>query len=311
MNTRRNKKGFLDISFSWIFAFLVGAMILVGAIYGVNKFTSVKDSQNSAELGVALKNFLTPLETGVEGTKSIKITLPVDSKIIHFCDSTDRFGKETFSVQEKRNDKWTASGVPASFNNKYVLLPRITEGKTFSVFSKTFDFPFNVANLIYFTNSKEKYCFVGFPLEVKSELKNLNQDNLEFNTCSNFSKKICFDTPSNNNCEIKIDSDQKSVEKDGEKVYYEGNALMYAAIFSDKDIYECETKRLMKRADELAKIYQEKTLSLVSKGCTSTLDLSTFKSEVSIFQDSANLSSIEREGQSLDRLNRYSDCKLW
>ena len=51
----KNKKGFLDISFSWIFAFLIGAMILVGAVYGVNKFSSVKNIENSAELGTALR----------------------------------------------------------------------------------------------------------------------------------------------------------------------------------------------------------------------------------------------------------------
>lgn len=311
----KDKRGFLDISFSWIFAFLIGAMILAGAIYGINKFSSLKNTQNSAELGTTLKNLLTPLETGIEGTKSISITLPLNSRISHLCDAGGSFGTETFSVQEKIKNKWTPSGVPVFFSDKYVFLPSSSEGQTYNVFSKSFDFPFKIANLIYFSNSKDIYCFVGLDKNTKLELKNTEQKNFEFDTCSGSSIKVCYDSPGN--CDIKIDPMQKTVTKDGKSVYYEGDALMYAAIFSDNATYECEVKRLMKRADELTNIYISKEGNLASRGCSSSVDFSSsvngpsFKSDLENFGSSADLASMVKEVNYLNSINKNSDCRLW
>jgi len=36
-------------------------------------------------------------------------------------------------------------------------------------------------------------------------------------------------------------------------------ALLYAAIFSDPITYNCQVKRLMKRAGELARLYEQKS----------------------------------------------------
>ena len=43
-------------------------------------------------------------------------------------------------------------------------------------------------------------------------------------------------------------------KKDNGRMYYEGDALMYAAIFSEKEDYECQLDRLMNRAEQLFKI---------------------------------------------------------
>jgi len=305
----KNKRGFLDISFSWIFAFLIGAMILTGAIYGINKFSSIKNTQNSAELGVALKNLLTPLESGVETTKSITITLPVLSKINHGCDNYGNFGGETFSLQEKVKNKWTNSGVPISFKDKYIFTPEVFEGQTFNIFSKPFNFPFKVANLIYFSNSKDKYCFVGFSRGTETELKNLNQNNFEFGTCSTGAIKVCLG--GNSNCDINVKTSDNSVEKNGEKVYFETDALMYAAIFSDKITYECELKRLMKRADELTDIYSSKSANLIQVGCSSSVDFTLFRQGISNLEDSEDLVFINQAGKNMDSINKYSGCRLW
>jgi len=305
----KNKKGFLDISFSWIFAFLIGAMILVGAVYGVNKFSSVKNIENSAELGTALKNLLTPLETGVESTKSISITLPVESRITHKCDTFGNFGEETFSVEEKVKTQWTKSGVDISFQDKYIFLPKTLQGKTFNIFSKSFDFPFKVSNLIYFSNSETVYCFVGFSKSTKTELQNLNQPNFEFDTCPSNSTRVCLD--STMNCEIKVNTNENSVTKNGEKVYFEEDALMYAAIFSDKVTYECEVKRLMQRATELSEIYEIKSLNLLSVGCDSSLktELISFGNTLSGLKDSGDLFLINKEAKRINNLN--FGCELW
>lgn len=307
----KDKRGFLDISFSWIFAFIVGAIILTGAIYGVNKFSSLKDTQNSAELGTALKNLLTPLETGVESTKSIQITLPVESRITHKCDTFEKFGTETFSVEEKVKNKWTNSGVSVSFSDKYIFLPALTQGQTFNIFSKSFDFPFKISNLIYFSNAKTKYCFINFQKNTETELKNTNQDNFEFNTCSSDSIKICYGNVGNTVCDVKVDPNQNSVTKEGKTVYFEGDALMYAAIFSDQTTYECEVQRLIKRATELKDIYISKSGSLAARGCSSSVDFSGFSADLSNYKNSEDLYTFSKDISDMNRYNIYSECRLW
>ncbi len=305
------KKGFLDLSFSWIFAFLVGAIILFGAVYTINKISNVKNAENSAELGTALKNLLIPLESGVESAKSISITLPVESKIRHLCDSSGDFGEENISVEEKSKNKWTKTKVPIFFKDKYLFLPKLSKFKKFYVFSKPFEFPFKIANLIYFSNAEEKYCFVNPPREIKIELKNLNQDNFEFRDCSENSKKICFGAGSN--CDVFVNLNLKEVKRNGEKVYFEGDALMYAAIFSDKQTYECEVKRLMNRTKKLLSIYQEKASNLLQIGCDSSLgeNFNQFRNELSSSTGSENLYLLAETSKEINSLNKYSGCTLW
>ncbi len=305
------KKGFLDLSFSWIFAFLVGAVIIFGAVYTINKISNVKNVENSAELGTALKNLLIPLESGVESVKSISISLPVESKIIHKCDSRKNFGKESISVEEKVKNRWTKTGIPVFFKDKYLFFPGLIQAKKFYVFSKPFEFPFKIANLMYFSNAEKKYCFVNSPGEIKAELKNLNQNNFEFDSCSVNSKKICFGTGSS--CDILINLNSKEVRKNGEKMYFEGDALMYAAIFSDKKTYECEIQRLKKRAGKLLSIYQEKALNLLRVGCDSSLssDFNQFRNGLSSLKGSENLYSLAKISKKMNSINKYSECVLW
>src|SRR3989344_9487298 len=132
----QNKKGFLDISFSWVFAVIVGAIILFGAIYFVNKSANIQNSISSATTGTGLLNLLTPLETGLESGKSITITLSVNSRINHNCNSFGTFGKETIWIDEFINKKWTSQNIKIDPIDKYLFFPKVLEGKELYVFSK-------------------------------------------------------------------------------------------------------------------------------------------------------------------------------
>ena len=241
----------------------------------------------------------------------MSITLPVESKIRHECNSFGTFGSDTISVKEKVKGKWTESGVRISFEDKYLFFPQEIEAKKLNIFSKTFEFPFKISNLMYFSNAEEKYCFIDLPRESERELKNLNQENLEFDDCSESSVKVCFDGGSN--CDIKVSLSAKEVVKNNERFYFEGDALMYAAIFSDKQIYECQLKRLMKRVEVLSTIYEKKALNLLTVGCDSSLktEFATFKNDISSFSGSQDLNFLYQTVKEMNRINKRSACTLW
>jgi len=183
--------------------------------------------------------------------------------------------------------------------------------------AKPFEFPFKVSDLIYLTSKERGYCFFQPPREIKEELSDLNQENIlvEDDACPENSIKVCF-TSSDGSCDINVDRFQKSVEKRGEVMYYETDSLMYAAVFSDKNIYECQVKRLMKRTSELAKLYDEKQQLLMKQGCVPSVNLQLLENAAKSVSGSRDLVSIRSIVNEVD-IRNYVMCserftiKLW
>jgi len=305
-----NKKGFLDISFSWMFAIIAGVIILVLAIYAVNKFTGTQNTANTAEGAKEIGILMGNLEIGLKNSEASSITMPVNSKIYTDCNSYGRFGKQSISLSEKFKGKWSMVGPESSFLNKYIFLKNGAEGKKFFVFSKPFKFPFNAGSLIYLTSSDESYCFPDAPTNIKNELKKLHQSNLHYENCSSGDVNVCFGNPG---CKIYVNENKGFVEKNGDRLYFKGEALMFGAIFSNKELYDCQSLRLMKRVGALTKIYIEKDILDSRRGCSS--DVSYGLNEISSFVNSFNNSEdFKSLGYTLDELrdkNSYSDCRLW
>ena len=72
-------------------------------------------------------------------------------------------------MAQKDFNKWGDVSVDVGFENKYIFSDREVEGKKFYVFSKPFEFPFKVTDLIYMTSSLKKYCFVNAPEDIEEE----------------------------------------------------------------------------------------------------------------------------------------------
>ena len=89
------------------------------------------------------------------------------------------FGKQLIRVSQKSFNKWSNTDVNNDFKNKYVFAEQAVEGKKFYLFSKPFEFPFKVTDLTYLTSSKETYCFLDAPEEIKEELSSLEQENIK------------------------------------------------------------------------------------------------------------------------------------
>ncbi|MFH1586143.1 MAG: hypothetical protein ABIB79_05230 [archaeon] len=306
-----NTKGFLNISFAWLFAIIAGAFILFLAIYAVTQIIGTSQYQINTETAKSIDISFNQVETSFESAFSTSLTLPVESRIYNDCEEFGNFGEQLISISEKNFGKWPTPPEPLSSKNRYIFSELPIQGKTFYLFSKPFNFPFKIADLIYMTSSTAEYCFKSPTIDIEYELESLNQPNLKiFPNCSEESVFVCFGP---GNCDIKVNLITKSVEKDSEEVYFEDDALMYAAIFSDQEVYECQVKRLMMRTENLAQLYIDKS-KLISRtsGCSSNLNLLSLASQSNRLDNSRYLSSIKNlveDIQNQNELNR--ECKLW
>jgi len=308
---RKNKRGHLQISFGWLFAIIIGITIIALAIYFVVKMSGTESTLESAETSKEIGILLNPLETSFESAVSSSFTFPEKTRIYNRCDTSGYFGAQKIESAQKIFNKWTKTDLEVSFRNKYIFSEKVIEGKTFYIFSKPFEFPFKVADLIYLTPDSKNYCFIDAPIKIRNEISDLSQANLRFGEdCTEEDIKVCFEWY--RDCDIFVDYDIGRVEKNNEILYFEGDALMYAGIFSDKETYELQLKRLMQRIEILATIYINKANYLISKGCEPVMnsDLSSLINTASAFENSAMMHYLASLAENLENKNR-GECKLW
>ena len=308
-----NKKGFLQISFAWLFAIIVGAIILFFAIYASVRLIGTEESTSTAQAGKEIAVLLNPLETGFGEETTTPLSTGVGSRINNNCAEFGDFGSQEISVSQMSRGEWTDAGLSQSFHNKYIFSGGVSEGKNFYLFSKPLEFPFKVADLIILTSAEDRYCLSDAPDDIKEELAQLGQGNLFTENCPDNSVKICF--ASGSGCDVVVNENQKAVtyEDNNEKVYYEKDALMYAAIFSnsDSELYECQVKRLMQRLSSLALIYNDKESLLSSVGCTAEVGLLGLAEAANALGESSDLITVRAFATRAENENKRAYCKLW
>ncbi|PIN90242.1 hypothetical protein COU57_03990 [Candidatus Pacearchaeota archaeon CG10_big_fil_rev_8_21_14_0_10_32_14] len=306
------KRGYLDISFGWMFAIMAGVIILAFAFFMAQKFIGLKNNEIDTASSKELGTLLNPFEIGIESGSSNFIETPSRSRLDFECDDYGNFGSQSISTAHESLGKFSEQSDSVSFQNKYIFSEKEIEGKKFYLFIMPFDYPYKVADMIIITSEDDEFCFVDPPSEIKSDLRRLSQDNFKINPdCSSKAKRICFS--SDRNCDVVVKYDQGYVVKDGEELYFDGN-LIYGAVFSDKDYYECQIKRLMKRMEQLNTIYEKKAIFLNLRGCQNNMapDLGTLGISVSTYSSSRSLSQMSMQVKELEVKNGNSGiCGLW
>ena len=306
-----NNKAFLQMSFAWIFAILVGGVILFLAIFASTKIINTEQTALDAETAKEIGVLLNPLETGFETGKKNTIILPSETRIHNRCNTQNTFGRQILKVSQKNFGEWTDTNVDVGFTNKYIFSEDFVEGKKFFLFSKPFEFPFKITDLIYLTSSEKEYCFIKAPEDIEDEISDLSQDNLKIEECSENSVKVCFETEI---CDVYVNYGSRYVEKDNERMYFNDDALMYAAIFSTKDVYECQLERVMKRAQELDLLYKDKAEFISREECNSNLnvDLIELSNLEGSLSGSENLNNyMINLADNIQKKNNLAQCKLW
>jgi len=308
-----DKKGF-ELSFGWLFAILVGAIIIFLAIYAAGKVASNQNQMTNTQAGKELGILLSPVETSLDSGKSTYITFPRETKVGNICSEFGNFGAQRINTTGDTGiTSGDISGVSSTFYNKYLFSNTISSGKTFYVFAKPFEMPYKVADLIFFWGDKEYYCFVNPSNNVEDEILGLNLKNIKVvnsvTNCSVGSKKVCF---TRSNCDVDVSMNSQTVRKENRTMYFEG-PLLYGAIFASPEIYECQVKRLMKRDSELALLYATKADTLAARGCGSNLreDLIVYADMTLKVDSSSKLSNIAFASDNLERRNHDLLCQIF
>jgi len=320
----KNKRGDFQFPFAWVFAIIVGMFILFLTIYGVAKFVNLQKATIGAKTSMSIGALTNPLESGFESERRDIIDTHAPTRIYTECDNNSIFGEQIIRTSEKTYQKWGEATVDVSFENKYIFSKNPVEGRYFYLFSKPFEFPFKVADLVYLTSTNDKYCFVKPPDNIEDQIQNLigtaetksEYENfllVRMNTqCPLGSTKICF-TPSG--CDVNIFGGK--VQKKGQRgVTYKGDTLMYAAIFSSINDYECQLDRLMNRTEQLFDLYLDKARFISQKSeCKIDSELGVkllqMRELIKAFDDSVDLTAVFDLAEEIGKVNEYAECKLW
>ena len=325
--SKMNKKAY-EFSFAWIFAIIIGAVIIFVAIYASTQLIDTSRFLGDTETAKQIGTLLSPLETTLESGKTSIIRTQAETRIFNECvSSRGTFGSQDISVSTSSGvgDVWPKTpGATSSFHNKYMFSSEIVQGEEFYAFSTPFKFPFKIADIIILWSEKESYCFVtDYDDDAFLELSNSNQRNVLNVTspsdCPAGSISVCF---KGSGCDIAVSKASRTITKNGETLHYEKSfskgteySLLYAAIFSPKEIYECQVKRLMNRASEISLLYNEKSSFLSPKGCGSArvqpllLEYSNLASSITSSQDLKTI--INPVTSNLNNENARLQCKLF
>jgi len=294
-NKKRFSKRGIALPFNWIFAIIVGTVILFLALYAVSQFVSTSQNIGSTETSAKLVGIFEGV--GGIGDEKIEIEFREESRVEFSC---DELSNRPFGLQRVRYGE----GLDISIKDKYIFSEGVVEGKKLNVFSKPFYLGYKVSDLVIVSN--DNYCFVDAPLEIKEELSSLGLSNVKFDDSECEGIDVCF----SGGCDIVVDNNV--IRKDGKRMIYVDN-LIFAGIFSSPEIYECNVKRLVSRFKELALIYEEKVSLIEDRGCKSNLDV-----KLSIIRDfdvesSADLILFNDMVGEVNEINKIQPegCEVW
>lgn len=311
----KSKKG-LEFSFAWLFAILAGVVILFLAIYGSVKIIGSSRTTLDTASAKQLTIIFEPLETGLaSGVSHGAISLKQETRIYNICKNSGNFGREDISLASASGfgNKWQDPGYAISIPNKYIFSNGTEQGKKIYYFAESFYFPWKVSEIIMLTAGK--YCFDNAPQNIQDEVYGLQLENVKLGNCTN-EIKVCFE--SGTKCDITVtgncmncDNEYElgQVQKNGETLYYSGS-LLYAAIFSSPEIYECNIQRLMKRTIQQALLFNEEANFLTGK-CDSNLGLIQFVNAARELDNSREIVALDSMMKELDNQNEAGVCQLW
>ncbi len=312
MKIRKIKKKAIAMPFNWIFALVAGGVILFLSIYAAGKFIQTGQQTISTETAARFISLFDPLETGLAAGKAQSITFRKKSKISFDCIEDYRFfGRQRLNFTEQTfGKKYGETGAEISIKDKYVFTGSILEGKTFYLFSKPFFMPFKVIDQTFVLS--DNYCFYDAPRYIEDELAGLKLGNVFFpnetETCQGIN--VCFEE-GDLGCQIIVYENQGYVSNRiyGERVYFVGD-LIYGAIFSHPEIYECNVKRMKRRFDQLAEIYLDKIDIVKRANCESNVG-PKLRTVIGDIGNSRELAGLYNEIEEIRLINDAASCKLY
>ncbi len=315
-----NRNG-LDFTFTWMFAIIAGAVILFSAIYITTKLIGSSEIQRDTFVASELSNILSPIETNLEDSKYSLIEFTSDTRVFNDCSNSGVFGKQEISTASRGSIKegWSKQSISKSSFNRYIFSREVeeTNNKKMHILASPLNMPFKIADVMIMHGGN--YCFVSPPDDIKDNFLDLSSDGARdiginissnVNLCPQNYTRVCFNV---NGCDINVNTQSQVVKKYGKESYYYGDSLQLAAIFSDWKVYECQIKRLARRAGELGVVYKSKALYVEGSGCSNNLvsDLDSFVLATNI-NNSREFRQIVQIAKDLEESNDgLASCKIF
>ncbi len=318
MNNRRG-----DFNFVTIFAIFAGIAILILSIYGVTKGGDTQKYQSDSTIAKQISIFTDPMQAGFATSSSGKIDFHQTIKFRNRCESFSDFGTNRISVatQDTSGKTYGDFGAEITVQDKYLISNEELETQSLYTLSKTFSFPYDVADFIVLIPDSEQYCFENAPEFIITSLGALKIPMIHTENCSD--KEMIQICTSNNDCDISIEGmcsdyeckskyDYGIIEKDNRIIPFVGE-LVYPAIFVERDVYFCNVDRMLYRASLLSQLYTQKTDLLSSRLCaTSTkAQLIDWTNSLESIENADQILGIYDKSFELKKINERSGCKTW
>ncbi|MBM3230130.1 hypothetical protein FJZ22_00535 [Candidatus Pacearchaeota archaeon] len=303
-------RGF-EFSFSWLFSLLVGALILILAIYGVQTLVGQERTISDSQTAQQLSGLLSPLQTSVETSlRPQPIIFPQPTEITLGCargaSTVQTRALATIGRNNAPGYAQETSGV-AVFGNTTLI------GTKVHSLIVPFVFPYKISDLVIIWTTP--LCLVQAPETVLQTFGSDNASVYSVRTsvaCRKGSRVICFDET--RGCDVTVDQYLKRVTSEGKSLYYEG-ALLYGALVTPSALYECQVRSLLHRGVELTSLYAEKSalLSARGEGCSTAVGALTasYGALLRATNSSKQLAGLAEQAEALADEEQASICSLW
>jgi hypothetical protein len=305
------------MSFAWLFSIIAGAVIILIAIYAAITFSSSSRQVIDAKILKDLSIVIDPLQTSFQDIEASKISFMAETRFYNKCELDGKFGEQRLSLSSSSRigEKWQEPEWEAAIANKYIFSQDLEQGKKVIIFNMPFEMPFKVSDLVFITAGK--YCFIKPPRSIERNIEIIDEEFFQIDNCSEDAIKVCFDE----SCDIEVRGEcancrdlyeQGTVYKNGKQLAYSGN-LLYGAIISSKELYECNIKRLMARTASLADVYLDTARIMGQRDCESNMEteLMALKSSAEALDGSFGLANVLNDANKLRLKNYNTLCSLF
>jgi len=299
-----------QFNFVWIFAILAGGAILALAIYGAVRTGDTLEYRGDTEGAKSFSILTDPMQAGFADATYGKVVFQRETQLKNIC-LAGGFGKNEISItsRDDPDEEWSMHGGATSVHNKYIFSEEVSEGETYHVFSKGFEFPYKVSDLIFVMS--DDYCFLNAWNWVVEDIEGLGVENIVFDNCSAGDTRVCFGAGAD--CDVLVYGDEEygTVVKVDDEVNYVGS-LIWGAIFSDKAVYDCNVERLIYRTKSIAEIFVDKAGLMDARDCGTNLrGKLVFWAEVLGEFDGTGLGDLQNKAEVLGKENDLESCGVW
>lgn len=268
-----NKKAFSGQLFKWIFVIVAGSLFLIFFIRFAFQQTTIFGQKGSAQLLASLEDQLEAFSVSEKSTKVI--SLGYNTEVGFDCENiiNENFPKKT---------------------NLMIFAPSKISGKNILSWTRSWEFPYHIANVYYFAGEKSRYLLIydkdsfsqvaslDFPTSFnlqKTNIDNLNLDDLAENTRNLDNLNLIYFTKINrpieifkkfknlNLVEINLkDNEIKIYKPDGSftSSYFLEEPILLGAIFSPEN-FDCIKDKALSRLNLVTQVYSQKAVYLSTK----------------------------------------------